>query len=341
MLLKLCIVILAGVKAYLGYLFLVEKLDFILFQFIFSPVISVLLYLLFGKYIRNKSWLFTILVLDFFLPLYGIMSVFLTFLLGVLFRYSSSSPDDNESFYLKDFEKNILTKQNNIEYVENTKNKEAEQNLLQPYLDIFMGKNNELKIDACIKLSNFSDTSSVKLLQVALQDEQYDVRYMANNALGKIEKKFMLKLEQLTKLIKKFPDYSDNYMARAETYTFLYSTGILDETISKYFLNKALADLKFVLNNQPHNFFVHIKLAYVYTQLGNFQEVLNVIEPAFGLEISENEKNKLLFFAAEAHFALRDFSTLNSVIEEIKLESVKYDKILNSTLYWRGIIEPV
>ena len=327
-------------KGYLGYLFLIEKLDAFYYVFIISPIFSFVFYWLLRSIIRNKSWRLTLIVLDFCVPFYGVLSVVLTFALSIFFKYSSSEKGDSESFYLKDFEKNIVTKQNNIEFAQIESLKDKEVNYIQPYLDIFNGRNVDLKIDACIKLSSFDDPSSVKLLKVALQDDQYDVRYMANNALDKIEKKFMLELEQLSKLIAKYPETIENYLSRSEVYSQLYSTGILDQTISKFFLTKSLKDLQFVRTHQPENFFVYMKLAHIHTQLGQFEELLNIADTALSLNIDENEANKMLFFRAEALFALRKFEMLTQTVKLINLKKVKYEKILNSSIYWRGIIEP-
>tara|TARA_R110000868_G_scaffold136049_4_gene348803 strand:- start:3191 stop:4219 length:1029 start_codon:yes stop_codon:yes gene_type:complete len=337
---KILIFILLIVKIFLGFLFLREQLTPLLFLAVISPVFCAIFYWLLKDMIRNKSWRLALLTLDLFVPFYGLLSVFLAFGLSFFFSYSTKSKEESESFYLKDFEKNIVTKQNNIEFAQIESFKDKETAFIQPYLDIFQGKNTDLKIDACIKLSAFDDAASVKLLKIALQDDQYDVRYMANNALDKIEKKFMLDLEQLSKLISKYPETIENYLSRSEVYSQLYATGILDDTISKYFLGKALVDLEYVCKHQPENFFVYMKLAYIHTQLAQFEELLAIADTALSLNIDENESNKMLFFRAEALFALRDFDAVAATVKLINLKKVKYDKILVSASYWRGIFEP-
>jgi len=238
--LKLLLVLIISAKLALSYELLVGRLSLDIYILFITPVFSVSYYYLLKQFIRNKTWRLSLVVLDLCLPFYGVLSVFLIAFLNIFFKRSNNdAPEDN--FYLKDFESSILQIQNNLLSQKSSK-ADTDVSRLEPYLDIFNGNNTDLKIDACIKLSYAKDKSSIELLKIALQDEQYDVRYMANNALDKIEKKFMLELEQVSGLITKHPLITDNYLLRSEIYSQLASSGILDETVTDYFLNKALSD---------------------------------------------------------------------------------------------------
>ncbi len=333
--LKLLLVAIVFVKLFLSYELLVGRLALYTYALLITPVFSISFYYLLKQFIRNKTWRLCLVVLDLCLPFYGILSVFLITVLNLFFKRSDDEVTE-ENFYLKDFESNILQIQNNLLSQKTTK-PDADISKLEPYLDIFNGNNPELKIDACIKLSYAKDKSSIELLKIALQDDQYDVRYMANNALDKIEKKFMLELEQVSGLISKHPLVTDNYLLRSEIYSQLASSGILDETVTDYFLNKALADLNYVLMYHPENHFVFLKLAYIFTQQEKYEELLDLSHKALQLNVEDNEKNKILFFAAEAAFALRDFDQLQSFISQLNLKKVKYNKILVSSLFWKGL----
>lgn len=333
--LKLFLVLIISLKLFLSFKLLAGDLSFVLYALIVSPLFSVLFYYLLKQFIRNKTWRVCLVVVDLCLPFYGVLSVFMIAFLSLFFRRSISDASDS-NFYLKDFETSILKIQNNL--ISGASSIASEDvSMIEPYLDIFNGKNDDLKIDACIKLSYAKDKSSITLLKIALYDNEYDVRYMANNALGKIEKTFMLELEQVSNLIIKHPLVTDNYLLRAEIYSQLASSGILDETVAEYFLKKALDDLNYVLLNHPENHFVYLKLAYIFTQLKKYEELLTLTNKALLLDVEDNEKNKLLFFAAEAAFALRDFILLQDFISQVNLKKVKYNKILVSTLFWKGI----
>ena len=333
--LKLLLVLIISAKLALSYELLVGRLSLDIYILFITPVFSVSYYYLLKQFIRNKTWRLSLVVLDLCLPFYGVLSVFLIAFLNIFFKRSNNdAPEDN--FYLKDFESSILQIQNNLLSQKSSK-ADTDVSRLEPYLDIFNGNNTDLKIDACIKLSYAKDKSSIELLKIALQDEQYDVRYMANNALDKIEKKFMLELEQVSGLITKHPLITDNYLLRSEIYSQLASSGILDETVTDYFLNKALSDLNYVLAYHPKNHFVYLKLAYIFTQQNKYEELLAITNKALQLEVDDNEKNKILFFAAEAAFALRDFGLLQQFISQLNLKKVKYNKILVSSLFWKGL----
>jgi len=332
---KLLLILIAIAKLILSYELLAGRLSFYIYVLFVSPVFSISFYYLLKQFIRNKTWRLCLVVLDLCLPFYGVLSVFLLAFLNVFFKRSNRGVDE-DSFYLKDFESSILQIQNNLSSQSSSKSN-TDVSRLEPYLDIFNGNNSDLKIDACIKLSYAKDKSSIELLNIALQDEQYDVRYMANNALGKIEKAFMLELEQVSSLISKHPLVTDNYLLRSEIYSQLASSGILDETVTEDFLNKAFADLSYVLADHPENHFVYLKLAYILTQQGKYEELLALSNKALQLNVEDNEKNKILFFAAEAAFALREFTILQQYISQLNLKKVKYNKILVSSLFWKGL----
>lgn len=333
--LRVLLVSIILLKLYLSFEFLAGRLSFIFFVFFITPIFSISYYYLLREFLRNKTWRLCLVVLDLCLPFYGVLSVVLITFLNLFFRRSDESVIE-ENFYLKDFESSILQIENNIQKRKDS-NPEKEASRIEPYLDIFNGNNTDLKIDACIKLSYAKDKNSIELLKIALQDEQYDVRYMANNALDKIEKTFMLELEQVSRLIDRHPLVTDNYLLRSEIYSHLASSGILDETVTDFFLDKALSDLSYVLAEHPENHFVYLKLAYIYTQKGNYKELLKLSVEALSLDLDVNERNKILFFAAEAAFALRDFKLLQEYISKLDLKKVKYNKILVSSLFWKGM----
>lgn len=331
-------ILLIVAKGVLAFGFLTEKVSFTQFVLIINPISSIVLYYLFKRYINRKYLRITMIILDFFMPVIGQFTVLLA-LVASLFNRDNKDKErgDGESFYLKDFEQSIITKQSKIEE-RNAKLSARRRDFIQPYLDILNDDDTDLKIDVCIKLSTFTDYSAVSLLKIALQDDQYDVRYMASNALGKVEKKFMLEIEQVSKLIEKYPNVDENYINRGEVYVRYYMTGLLDESIGASFLKRALKDFSIVAKNEPSNYFVAIRLAYIYAQLKDFETLEQVCQRALELsEVPTNERNKLLFYLVEAAFAKKEFIKLKSIVNQIDTESIKYDKILGSVNYWRGL----
>jgi hypothetical protein len=205
-------------------------------------------------------------------------------------------------------------------------------------IDIFLGSNTDLKISACIKLSQFTNESSVKLLKLALQDQEYEVRYMANNALGSIEKKLIDKVDLLTENINKFPNISGNYKERAFTYISIYQLNILEETIGELFLRRALDDLMYLLKSSPEAHHTYLTIIQVFTYLNMNDEVIDLADEALKQpDLNEEHLSKLLFFKAEALYNKKDFNNVVRIIKDINPKYLSYEKVQDSLAFWKEV----
>lgn len=303
---------------------------FVIFYLVFSLIIAGVL----KKGKVDKFWIYSIVIIEFTLPIYGALAIVLGMIINRFFdRSDDSKVETSANFYLDDYEQILVNKKLRLKIGDKIEG----INEIRPYLDILRTKNTDLKVDICIKLSRNRDFASIKLLKVALTDTDYEVRYMANNALGMIEKEFLVELEKLTNLINKFPTEMGNHIKRAEIYLDMNQCGILDESLCEFFLSKARSDLQVVLLNQAFNPFLYIKLAYIYNELGEYKNLVTLTEKAILFDVPANEKNKLIFFAVEGYFKLRNFKRVEELINTINLGDVKYGKISETVLFWRKL----
>lgn len=308
--------------------------------YILSAVFSFLMFFILTSVIKSSIFRLFFIVLDFFVPFYFLGAVLFGCLLfnflNKLERKNDLEIEDNfSSLYENEFDTQLKNKKIRIQNEDELKRLKEDAKFIMPYIDILNSNNKALKIDVCLKLSSQTDKHSILLLKNALQDDEYDVRYMSNASLGKIEKKFVSEIDDLTKLITKNPSILDNYIRRADAYLNFHQMKITDRTISEFFLLKALEDLRFVLMNEVASPFIYIKVAYIYNELGEYEHLLNLVIKSTQLDFEQNEINKLLFFAAEAYYNLGNFEMVNKFSNLIDLNIVKYAKIKDSTLYWR------
>lgn len=302
---------------------------------VFIYLLSSVLILISLRYMKlDKFWIYSIFIVEFFIPFYGALAIIMGVIVNFVFeRDRTEETEATSHFYLSDYEQNLTNKKLRIDKKDSIENIRG----IKPYIDTLKSNATELKVDICIKLSRGRERSSIELLKVALKDLEYEVRYMANNALGIIEKEYLVELEKLSSLIEKFPTVMGNYIKRAETYMEMNQCGILDDSLRVFFLEKAKQDLQKVLLNQAFNPFMYIKLAYIYKELGDYKNLVLLTERSILFEIEANEKNKLIFFAVEGYFKLRNFKRVNELIKLIDLSEVKYSKISETVEFWRDL----
>ena len=333
---KAVLILIILFKLALGYVFLGELYLNLIVLLTLHLLGSICLYFFLQMTKVEKIWIYPILLIEFSIPLYGLVALIGGFFVQKLFfRFSSTLSESSSHFYLADYEQNLVNK--NIR-VGSPKGSEDVRNI-RPYLDILNTNSVDLKIDICIKLSNSDESSSIELLKIALRDSDYEVRYMANNALGKIEKEFLVEIEKVSNLIEKFPTVIVNFIKRAETYLEMNQCGILDSSLKSFFLERARDDLQMVLMHQSFSPFIYIKLAYIYNELGDYRSLVLLTEKAILFEMDTNEKNKLIFFAVEGYFHLRNFKRVSELIYQIDLSQVKYKKISETVEFWRSFNE--
>lgn len=291
--------------------------------------------------LKFKTWQFAVILIDLAIPIVGFITMgifyFLTPLYFKIYDKHNKLLEDNDNGFDEQFSKYMQIQNARVQRVEmdSMQDKLLDSIQIQPYIDIFLGNNTDLKISACIKLSDFQNVQSVYLLKTALQDKEYEVRYMANNALENIEKKLIDKIDLLTDNIEKFPNLITYYKERAYTYLTIFNLNILDKYIGKMFLKRALDDLRHVVKYEPDNFHTYLNIAQVYTYLNMNEELILLVDKALKLDITEEHKSKLRYYRCEANFNKRNIGAVIKDSMNIDISYLDFDKVKESVNYWK------
>jgi hypothetical protein len=183
------------------------------------------------------------------------------------------------------------------------------------------------------------ESARIKLLKIALNDNEYEVRYISNSMLNKIEKELVTEIDLLSKNILTSPQTIKNYRLRGYAKNRYALSTILHSQLKDYFLKSALDDFRYCLQAEPDNYFLIVKIAQVYAQLNMIPELLDLTEKALRLELDSDNRNKILFYRAEGFFILRDFEQMSTVLVSISRKEIKYSKISDVLDYWSTINE--
>lgn len=176
--------------------------------------------------------------LNFFIPFYGALGS----LVIALFRYLSKEKhadiynvDEAYSFvkFKEDDEKEILFRRGSAERLIN------HELWVQSYFDIMRSPDRNLKKVLIGKIVREWTPNGVKLLRMALIDNDYDIRSYAATALSRVEDQLNNNLLELKKSLNKEPDNVLTKLKLAESYLYFCRTGIVDETLSEHYLKIA------------------------------------------------------------------------------------------------------
>lgn len=217
-------------------------------------------------------------------------------------------------------------------------NNNLESLSIQPFADILKTDNVSQKVNVCLSITKISDEHTrTKLLKIALNDFDYEVRYISNSMLNKIEKELVTEIDLLSKNIASSPQTIKNYRLRGYAKNRYALSSILHVQLKFFFLRSALEDFRYCLQAEPDNYFLVVKIAQVYMHLKLIPELLELTEKALKFELDADNRNKILFYRAEGFYNLRDFEKMQHCLNQIHPDDLKYSKISNVVEYWRHI----
>jgi len=315
------------------------------YTFIILNTFTALLSILIFKNIK-KSNSIPLVLIDIFVPIAGFISIIIFSLLVPIYKniYKDKKNENEEVIEAHELDVSEFDKELELQSARtNTINFEnIDENLydsfqIQPYIDIILGDNTDMKVNACIMLSRFETTDSVKLLKKALQDENYEVRYMANNALGQLEQNLLNIIDLLNENIKKHPATLDYYKERAINYINIHRLGILDVSISKTFLIRAMDDLEFLVERNLKDHTIYLQLANVYINLDMNIELINFNKRFIHTIDDEHIVQKMYFYEIEALFKEKRFNDLINKSKQMSTKKIEFNFIKDITLYWASI----
>ncbi len=208
---------------------------------------------------------------------------------------------------------------------------------IEPYLDIIEGSDLDLKINAIGKLSTIKTRESITLLKMALQDEHYEVKYFASNSLSLMEKSIVSEIESYDESIARYPGDYQKFTLRGLTYLNMFYLGLIDQTIGKVFLEKALNDFLYSLQLEPTQDYLYVKILEVYNHKKDFSRILELSGPILKKDLSPADRVKILFYQAEAHFHDGNFKALSKDCQEIRDSGVSIPLMEEAVGFWRNV----
>ncbi|MCF8059040.1 MAG: HEAT repeat domain-containing protein [Bacteriovoracaceae bacterium] len=311
-----------------------------IFLFIVNPMSSLLLAFMVKKTTESQIYPIIVFVIDCFTPVLGFLGLFIFYGLKPMMAFISVE-DGEEDFYLplgeqsyKRFEIQKKVELDNTT-IQHRKTMVFERYNVEPLLEILLGDYElALKINAIEKLSNISNRSAISLLQKALEQEDYEVRYFANGALQKIEQKFLDEIDHFSDRIMEYPEKPSYYTERGNKFLEVHRLGLLDQSIENIFLEKALVDFMTSLSLDSGQSYLYTRIIEVNLRLGNLTDLVTLANIAMKSNILESEKAKILFYQAEACFQLGDYRSSQEYCKQSADLPQEFNLIKNCLSWW-------
>jgi hypothetical protein len=239
------------------------------------------------------------------------------------------------------YRKFTTTQENEITY--DYVNKDAQKILynhfqIEPFLDIIEGVDLDLKISAIGKLSHIRSRESISLLKMALDDENYEVRYFASNSLTLMEKSLIEEIETYNKNITEYMDDYHFYTFRGLAYLNMYYLGIIDQSIARVFLEQALNNFLYSLQINTDQNYLYVKIIEIYNYQREYEKMLELIPSIFEKELLPEDSAKIQFYQAEAHFYLRKFEALKDDCIAITASGANIPLMKESVKMWEKLV---
>jgi hypothetical protein len=326
-------------KFFLLFLYVKGYIQTYQFVFIYNPLSAIVLSYGVFKSSNNSIKAFVVLFLDVFLPVVGLLAMGFTKLLAPF--YKEVYRDAKVDVYDLPFGESNFNSYTREKHIEQNLDREVlskklyEDSKIQPYLDIFSHGELGLKINAIEKLSKQKTKNSIFLLKLALDDENYEVRYFSNNALEKIEKSLLEEIEILDEDIMNQPTLNELYNQRAHLYLNLYLMGLGDESTNEFYLEKSLHDYIFSLQLNFKQDFILIQMVKIHLFLGKLDDVVTMVTSAIDAGVETDVRDKLLFYRAEAYYKLGDWKKVKEDCRGLSEFQDKYADY-NSLINWWG-----
>ncbi len=326
------------VKVFFLYLLGGLKISPESFVIFYNPISS--FFILFSLYKKSvaKDKIFFVASLDIFMPVFGFLGLSFFYFLKPIFNLVAESK--SEDVYELPFGQQEFDSYTSIKKTLLSKNNSKQEEVLyetlelEPYMEVFSGDNLAKKVNAIEKLTELSDPFSIRILKKCLDERDYEVRYFANAALGKIEQNLMTKIESAKENVERHPSDFAAYNMRALGYMDAFLLGILDSTMELHFLECSLMDYLTSLSLNPEQSYLYVRITQIYLILKRYEDLISLAKIALEADIIEEDIVKIKFYLAEASYIKKDFASVEKYCSEIRNFDTGFDLINNSVRWW-------
>ncbi len=311
------------------------------FALLLNPLTGYFLFRAVKKMSKNELYSVAILAFDLCIPFAGFIGLVIFYLCGYVFRYINYSEEDEEyllpmgakSYQNFELEKKVLL-QSEMNYGEADSIELFSFFEVEPLEETLMGSaETQQKISAIDQLSRIGDRKAITILKKALKLKEYEVRYFANSALEEIEKDHLRQIKLLSESISEQPDEASTYKERGDAYLELYRLGLLDKSIEKTFLEKALMDFMTSLSLSPQQSFLYTRIVEINLLQDKLDELIRLADFALKADLSKEDKAKIYFYKAEACFKRGQYDQVVKFCQRSGEYKTQYD-LINCSIEW-------
>jgi len=304
-----------------------------LFMHVCASSLAAILTLPFLKARFHIPWISLSFILSFLslilLPFFGSL-LFLAALIYLIFVRK----DEKKAFSSEDMEEEMYG------FFEFEKPQKSEEELgevlsraleIEPYIDILMGRDTELKKGALNKLSEIITPNSVKIMRTALHDDNPEVRLIASQSLSKIEETINNDLASASERVSQSPrsiEARNNLGALYYRYALL---DIHDETTRRFHLQKALNEFLSSLQENCGQEKILLLLGKIFLHIQNYPKAAEIFKKIIEFKPEELDPRILL---CNAYLGLKNFPLLQDECTYIKNNFKQSETTLELLGYW-------
>ena len=276
----------------------------------------------------SLSFAFTFLSLTL-LPFFGSLLILTTLTYLVFVK-----KDKKMAFSVEDMEADMY------QFFEFEKPERSEEELgetlaraleIEPYVDILKGHDTELKKGALNKLSEIVDPNSVKIMRIALHDDNAEVRLMASKSLSKIEETINNELVSAIERVNKEPRNIDARNSLGTVYYRYASLNLHDESSQHFHLQNALNEFLTSLQINPKQEKILLFLGKIFLLIHNFEKAKEIFRKIIQINPKKLTPHLLL---CDAYLGTKEFLPLQGECEYIKNNFKKTTNIQELIEYW-------
>ncbi len=183
----------------------------------------------------DAFWLY--FALGFFFPMYGAVGSVLISLYKSRTRSNAQEvvTDIEDAYASSDIQEEIAARTEIRS--EDDETRIHDELMVQPYVDIMLGPNRNLKKTLITKIINSWTPNGIDLLKIALGDIDYDIRSYAATGLRRIEDQMSSKVVELKEKLRSEPQNTEGKLELARLYLYMIRKGIADPSLSEHYLS--------------------------------------------------------------------------------------------------------
>jgi hypothetical protein len=258
---------------------------------------------------RDNVWYLYVSIICITMPFYGI---FIAFIIYEIQRRKKTLPPPivSDVIEIQDpsvFER-MLSRSDQLEVLDRLD--------IEPFIDIFRRGQSALKKSAVKLLGTIQSKKAITTLNMALMDEDIEIRLFAAGVLGRIEDEYAIEIKNRSFKYDSMPGDREAGMEFADMCVSYAESGLLDRVAMSYYYEQAIR----VLEQLPANEEVLYLKARCNLELRNYEEAGRDAKRCLDMKRDDPRFSQLLW---DILFSEKDYSALVAGISEAHRRNVQ------------------